>query len=52
MKLIEEKKPLTITDPSMTRFLMTLDESVELVMHAFEKGENGDILVQKSPHQQ
>ena len=49
VKLIEEKKPLTITDPSMTRFLMTLDESVELVMHAFEKGENGDILVQKSP---
>ena len=49
VKLIQENKPLTITDPSMTRFLMTLDESVELVMHAFEKGENGDILVQKSP---
>lgn len=49
VRLIQENKPLTITDPSMTRFLMTLDESVELVMHAFEKGENGDILVQKSP---
>lgn len=49
VQLIKEQKPLTITDPSMTRFLMTLDESVELVMHAFEQGENGDILVQKSP---
>ena len=49
VKLIKENKPLTITDPSMTRFLMTLDESVELVMHAFEEGQNGDILVQKSP---
>ena len=49
VKLIKENKPLTITDPSMTRFLMTLDESVDLVMHAFEEGENGDILVQKSP---
>tara|TARA_B100000212_G_C27377759_1_gene535475 strand:- start:566 stop:1582 length:1017 start_codon:yes stop_codon:yes gene_type:complete len=49
VRLIKENKALTITDPSMTRFLMTLDESVELVMHAFEKGENGDILVQKSP---
>ena len=49
VKLINENKPLTITDPSMTRFLMTLDECVDLVMHAFEKGENGDILVQKSP---
>lgn len=49
VQLIKENKPLTITDPSMTRFLMTLDESVELVMHAFEKGGNGDILVQKSP---
>ena len=38
----------TITDPNMTRFLMSLDESVELVMHAFKEGKNGDILVQKS----
>ena len=49
VNLIQANKPLTITDPGMTRFLMTLDESVELVMHAFEEGQNGDILVQKSP---
>lgn len=42
-------KPLTITDPHMTRFLMSLDESVELVLHAFEHGQPGDIFVQKSP---
>lgn len=41
--------PLTVTDPSMTRFLMSLDESVDLVLHAFEKGQQGDIFVQKSP---
>tara|TARA_B100000161_G_scaffold259131_1_gene224763 strand:- start:446 stop:1462 length:1017 start_codon:yes stop_codon:yes gene_type:complete len=46
---IINKNPLTITDPYMTRFLMTLEESVELVMHAFEKGSSGDIFVQKSP---
>ncbi len=49
VELIKSNQPLTITDPSMTRFLMSLDESVNLVMHAFEKGENGDIFVQKSP---
>lgn len=42
-------KPLTVTDPTMTRFLMTLAESVELVMYAFEHAEPGDIFVQKSP---
>jgi UDP-N-acetylglucosamine 4,6-dehydratase len=41
--------PLTITDPKMTRFLMSLDESVDLVLHAFKYGEQGDIFVQKSP---
>ena len=46
---IINEKPLTITDPYMTRFLMTLEESVNLVMHAFEKGSAGDIFVQKSP---
>tara|TARA_A100001388_G_C28732920_1_gene482475 strand:+ start:174 stop:1181 length:1008 start_codon:yes stop_codon:yes gene_type:complete len=46
---IINKKPLTITDPYMTRFLMTLEESVNLVMHAFERGSAGDIFVQKSP---
>jgi UDP-glucose 4-epimerase len=42
-------KPITITDPAMTRFMMTLDESVELVLHAFTHGENGDLFVQKAP---
>ena len=42
-------KPITVTDPTMTRFMMTLNEAVELVMHAFEHGSNGDIFVQKSP---
>ncbi len=44
-----EGKPLTITDPSMTRFLMSLDDSVNLVLHAFEHGSQGDIFVQKAP---
>ena len=42
-------KPITITDPTMTRFLMTLDESVNLVLYAFEHAQPGDIFVQKSP---
>lgn len=42
-------KPITITDPSMTRFMMTLDDAVDLVLYAFEHGNNGDIFVQKSP---
>lgn len=42
-------KPITITDPNMTRFLMTLDESVDLVMYAFEHANPGDIFVQKAP---
>ena len=42
-------RPLTITDPSMTRFLMSLDESVDLVLYAFEHAKPGDIFVQKSP---
>jgi UDP-N-acetylglucosamine 4,6-dehydratase/5-epimerase len=41
--------PVTITDPAMTRFMMTLDDAVNLVMYAFEHGENGDIFVQKAP---
>ena len=45
---IKKNMPITITDPKMTRFLMSLDESVDLVMHAFEKGSSGDIYVQKS----
>ena len=46
---IKSNMPITITDPEMTRYLMTLDESVDLVMHAFHKGTSGDIFVQKSP---
>lgn len=42
-------KPLTITDPNMTRFMMTLEDAVDLVLYAFEHGENGDIFVQKAP---
>lgn len=47
--LIKEKKPLTITDPNMTRFMMTLKDAVDLVLYAFEHGKNGDIFVQKAP---
>ena len=42
-------KPITITDPEMTRFMMTLDDAVDLVLYAFENGEQGDIFVQKAP---
>jgi UDP-glucose 4-epimerase len=42
-------KPITVTDPSMTRFMMTLDDAVDLVLYAFEHGQNGDIFVQKAP---
>ena len=42
-------KPLTITDPKMTRFMMTLDDAVELVLYAFEHASNGDMFVQKAP---
>lgn len=41
--------PITITDPSMTRFMMTLNDAVDLVLHAFNHGSNGDIFVQKAP---
>ena len=46
---IARGKPLTVTDPNMTRFLMNLDEAVDLVLFAFEHGEPGDLFVQKSP---
>lgn len=46
---IHEGKPLTLTEPNMTRFVMTLEEAVELVVFAFENGNSGDILVQKAP---
>ncbi len=46
---LKSGKPLTITDPNMTRFLMSLEDSVDLVLHAFEHGKQGDIFVQKAP---
>lgn len=49
LEQLRSGKPLTITDPSMTRFLMTLEESVDLVLYAFENGRPGDIFVQKAP---
>ena len=49
MAQLQEGKPLTITDPAMTRFLMSLEESVELVLYAFEHARPGDIFVQKAP---
>jgi UDP-N-acetylglucosamine 4,6-dehydratase len=46
---LQQGKPLTITDPNMTRFLMSLEEAVNLVLYAFEHAQSGDIFVQKSP---
>ena len=46
---IDEGKPLTITNPEMTRFMMTLEDAVDLVIYAFEHGEQGDLFVQKAP---
>ena len=46
---IHEGKPITVTNPDMTRFMMTLDDAVDLVLYAFEHGEQGDLFVQKAP---
>ena len=46
---LKEGKPLTVTDPNMTRFLMSLEESVDLVLYAFNHGKQGDLFVQKAP---
>ena len=46
---MKDNKPVTITDPSMTRFMMTLDDAVDLVVYAFQHGHNGDLFVQKAP---
>ena len=46
---IDQNKPLTITNPEMTRFMMTLDDAVDLVIYAFEHGKQGDLFVQKAP---
>lgn len=48
LKQVEEDKPITITNPNMTRFMMSLDEAVNLVLYAFEHGKQGDLFVQKS----
>lgn len=49
VKQIKQNKELTITDPNMTRFMMTLEDAVDLVLFAFENGNNGDMFVQKAP---
>ena len=49
IRQVIEGTPITVTDPSMTRFMMTLDDAVDLVLHAFQNGVNGDIFVQKAP---
>ena len=46
---LREDKPLTVTDPNMTRFLMSLEDSVDLVLYAFQHGKQGDLFVQKAP---
>ncbi len=46
---IRSGNPITLTEPTMTRFIMSLDEAVDLVLFAFEHGENGDLLIQKAP---
>jgi|LSQX01.2.fsa_nt_gb UDP-N-acetylglucosamine 4,6-dehydratase len=46
---IKSGRPITLTDPNMTRFMMTLDDAVDLVVYAFEHGESGDLFVQKAP---
>lgn len=49
IKQLKENKPLTITDPNMTRFMMSLNEAVDLVLFAFENGNSGDLFVNKAP---
>ena len=49
LQQIREGKPLTITNPEMTRFMMTLDDAVDLLLYAFEHGKQGDLFVQKAP---
>jgi len=49
VRQLSRGEPLTVTDPNMTRFLMSLEDSVDLVLHAFEHGRQGDIFIQKAP---
>ncbi len=46
---VRHRKPITVTDPNMTRFMMSLDQAVDLVLFAFKNGKNGDLFIQKSP---
>ena len=46
---IRNNKPITITDKSMTRFMMTMDDALDLVIEAFKRGKNGDLFVKKTP---
>lgn len=46
---IKAGNPITVTEPNMTRFIMSLEEAVDLVLYAFENGENGDLLIMKAP---
>ena len=46
---IKSGNPITVTEPNMTRFIMSLEEAVDLVLYAFEHGENGDLLIMKAP---
>ena len=46
---VRHGKPITVTDPNMTRFMMSLDQAVDLVLFAFKNGKNGDLFIQKSP---
>ena len=49
VQLIKEGKPLTVTDPKMTRFMMSIDDAVDLVIYAYQHGNAGDVFVQKAP---
>ena len=49
IRQIQAGKPITVTDPTMTRFMMTIDDAVDLVLYAFQNGKPGDIFVQKAP---
>jgi UDP-glucose 4-epimerase len=49
IKQLKSGQPVTVTDPDMTRFLMSLEDSVDLVLHAFEHAQQGDMFVQKAP---
>jgi UDP-glucose 4-epimerase len=49
IRQVKEGRPLTVTDPMMTRFMMSIDDAVDLVLYAYEHGQQGDVFVQKAP---